>query len=38
MINLDQLKQLHSQWRYREINHIVMIDTKELWKTFWAQM
>jgi len=33
MIDLEQLKQLHSQWRYREINNYVMIDTKELCET-----
>lgn len=30
MIDVEQLKQLHSQWRYREINNYVMNDTKEL--------
>lgn len=33
MVNLAQLKQLYSVWRYGEINHIVMADTKELCET-----
>ena len=33
MIDLEQLKQLYNQWRYREINNYVMTDTKELCET-----
>ena len=33
MINIEHLKQLYGQWKYREINNYVMIDTKELCET-----